>query len=349
MHHPRPFSDILNIISFNLATLTNYYIGSNNDDDLSIQYNTMMKMFRGVSVLREGDNVEDIRKRSRMVHLPPKYGVLLEKINISRDDGSDLEAIWLKPFENDKEDKVFLHFHGGGMVIGEAEVEAPAFSELVNYLHIKILSVNYRLLPENSIRDAVEDGVTAYKFLTKKLGYKSQNIIITGCSAGGAMSIHTTLQLIALQETDKDVMRLGLPAGIIALSPSVNTEVLINKTFLEFESAKLPDEKSILLPVESALFFRSFLKKDPDYAEFLRGIYSHIPKLPPTYVVIGEYEVTYGSMKAFTEVAKQRGANIEVHSHPKMFHCYILGCMFNVPESIKLVHDMGDWASQKLA
>jgi acetyl esterase/lipase len=57
---------------------------------------------------------------------------------------------------------VILYFHGGVYVIGSARASVPLAAELARRSNAKVVSVDYRLAPENPYPAAVEDARTAY-------------------------------------------------------------------------------------------------------------------------------------------------------------------------------------------
>jgi monoterpene epsilon-lactone hydrolase len=75
---------------------------------------------------------------------------------------------------------------------------------------MRVLSVDYRLAPENPFSAGLEDCTETYQWLLRK-GFKSSNIIMAGDSAGGYLTLTTILNLL-----DKDI---PLSKGSICLSP----------------------------------------------------------------------------------------------------------------------------------
>src|ERR1700749_5132439 len=60
---------------------------------------------------------------------------------------------------------VVLYFHGGVYVIGSAASSVPLPAELARRAEAKVISVDYRLAPENPYPAAVEDARAAYEGL----------------------------------------------------------------------------------------------------------------------------------------------------------------------------------------
>jgi acetyl esterase/lipase len=80
---------------------------------------------------------------------------------------------------------VILYFHGGAYVIGSASASVPLVSDLARRSNAKVVSVDYRLAPEDPYPAAVDDARTAYEGLLSQ-GVEPSSIAISGESAGAA-------------------------------------------------------------------------------------------------------------------------------------------------------------------
>src|SRR5690554_632912 len=90
-----------------------------------------------------------------------------------------------------------LFLHGGGMVAGNADSDLDLISELAYDTGCAVVSVDYRLAPENPYPAALTDAVTALRWLTAGAGPEeldSQRVILGGISAGGGLAASTALR-----------------------------------------------------------------------------------------------------------------------------------------------------------
>jgi acetyl esterase/lipase len=83
--------------------------------------------------------------------------------------------------------RVLISIHGGafdkgGGGVGGAVETVP----IAGIGRVKVVTVDYRLLPEHTMQDAVDDVVTVYREVLRT--YQPENIGIYGCSAGGALT-----------------------------------------------------------------------------------------------------------------------------------------------------------------
>ena len=93
--------------------------------------------------------------------------------------------------------RVLINLHGGGFNSDSGSLIEGV--PIANLAKIKVVSVYYRLAPENPFPAAVDDVVAVYKDLLKT--YKPKRIGIFGTSAGGILTAEVTVRL----------KQLGLP------------------------------------------------------------------------------------------------------------------------------------------
>ncbi|KAJ0425628.1 Alpha/Beta hydrolase protein [Aspergillus carlsbadensis] len=97
---------------------------------------------------------------------------------------------------------VFIWFHGGGWVVGGLDDGNDLCSMVCETARCVVVTVGYRLAPEDSYPAAVEDAVAALQWVassegTRTLNVDSSRIAIGGASAGGNLA--TVLSLEASQ------------------------------------------------------------------------------------------------------------------------------------------------------
>jgi monoterpene epsilon-lactone hydrolase len=98
--------------------------------------------------------------------------------------------------------RVLINLHGGGFNSDSGSLIEGV--PIANLAKIKVVSVYYRLAPENPFPAAVDDVVAVYKELLKT--YKPQSIGIFGTSAGAILTCEVTVRL--------NQLGLPLPAAL---------------------------------------------------------------------------------------------------------------------------------------
>ncbi len=127
----------------------------------------------------------------------------------------EIPAEWQVP-SNAKADKTILYFHGGGGCVDSVNRLRPFTVDLATRLGIKVLSIDYRLAPENPFPAAVDDCYAADKWLLEN-GQNPRSIILAGESQGGNMALTTIVKAKQAGDT--------LPAGCMCFSPGADYSI----------------------------------------------------------------------------------------------------------------------------
>jgi len=101
-----------------------------------------------------------------------------------------------------KGDRVLINVHGGGFITDSGSLVEGI--PIANLTQTKVVSIYYRLAPENPFPAAVDDTVAVYKELLKT--YRPEHIGLFGTSAGAILTAETAVKLREL--------RLPLPAAL---------------------------------------------------------------------------------------------------------------------------------------
>ncbi|MFN3233387.1 MAG: alpha/beta hydrolase [Alphaproteobacteria bacterium] len=92
---------------------------------------------------------------------------------------------------------VYLHIHGGGWVVGANDQADPAFEHYADDLGLAVVSVDYRLAPENPFPAAPDDCEAAAAWLVgnARAEFGTDWLAIGGESAGGHLAALTLLRM----------------------------------------------------------------------------------------------------------------------------------------------------------
>jgi acetyl esterase len=110
---------------------------------------------------------------------------------------------------------LFVNMHGGGFILGNAEMDDPFMPKVAETAGVKILNVDYSLAPQQPFPKALNEcyGVVKYaKEHPEEFGIDSGNIAVGGQSAGGNLGAAICL-------LDAERHELGLKALILDYPP----------------------------------------------------------------------------------------------------------------------------------
>lgn len=100
---------------------------------------------------------------------------------------------------------VYLHFHGGGMCLASAELNDDENLVLAEKLGLTVVSVDYRLAPENPYPAAIQDSVTVASWLLENSGeeFGTTTCLIGGESSGAYLAAMALLSVGKTQRSSQ--------------------------------------------------------------------------------------------------------------------------------------------------
>lgn len=116
---------------------------------------------------------------------------VVEKV-ISRAQGALKVRIYsAKRVAKEELQPALVWFHGGGFVFGDLYTAGATCRQLSNRCGCIVIAVDYRLAPESSLQDGLDDCVEAFRWVVAEaeaLGIDADRVAIGGDSAGGALA-----------------------------------------------------------------------------------------------------------------------------------------------------------------
>ncbi len=244
--------------------------------------------------------------------LPMAEGVSFEPVKIG-----DMQAEWIIPSEI-KNDSTILYLHGGGYCLGSITTHRSMVSFLAKASKSKALMIDYRLAPENPFPAAVEDAVSAYRWLLAR-GTQPQRLVISGDSAGGGLTVAT---LVDLKEKGEPQ-----PAAAICLSPWVDLEGIGDSMVTKAE------EDQMLTREELIEFSNNYLAAADPRSPLAAALYADLQGLPPLLIQVGTAEVLLDDATRLAARAKDAGVPVVLENWDDMFHVWQMLIGLGVPES----------------
>jgi acetyl esterase/lipase len=219
---------------------------------------------------------------------------------------------------------VVLYLHGGGYVIGSPRTHREMASRISRASAARLLVIDYRLAPEHPFPAAVDDAVTAYRWLLAQ-GIAPENIAIAGDSAGGGLTLAT---LVRLRDGGDP-----LPACAVTLSAWTDLEGTGESMSTRAEAD--PMIKQELLS-QMALPYAAGNLRHPHAAP----LYAELHGLPPLLMQVGDAEVLLDDTTRVVERVRAVGGRVEITIYPEMFHVFQMYAGL-LPEGQQAIDEIG--------
>lgn len=312
------------------------------DTDLSTPSLVMREGMRTVMQIVNPEGGGRIFKKlagSPLAHLPsvyiPKPGYERKKIEL---ENCTLEVLTKKNSENS--DKVIYQIHGGAFLFDLLDLyrwQAESWSEMCN--GATVVMIDYRIAPETIFPGAVEDVIDGWEWITDN-GYKPENIVVTGDSAGGNLALELLLSLRdEKKELPKAAMLMSPWADLSTESESYKTNVYIDPIF----GFKEGTEKELDVEDIVRIYAGDADLHDPRVSP----VYADYSGFCPTYIQIGTAEVLYSESITISEKLKAAGVDVTVTEYSGMWHVFqLFGNL--LPEGRDAWKRAGDFASKQL-
>jgi monoterpene epsilon-lactone hydrolase len=250
-----------------------------------------------------------------------------KNVKIESIDAGGVPAEWqISP--NSPKDKVLLYFHGGGFVLGSINSHRLLTVAIGIETRMRVLSINYRLAPENIFPAPLNDCVTAYKWLLST-GIKPENIIIMGDSAGGNLTLVT---LLKLKEEG-----IKLPAAAIMLSP------VTDYTFSDESFLKNAETDPMLADVGAFWWSYAYIRDADKKNPLISPLFGDLKGLPPLLFHVSPCEMLFSDSIRVVKKAKSVGVNVTLQEWEDMPHVFQGFGLYILPEAKKAIKKIGEF------
>jgi len=230
-----------------------------------------------------------------------------------------------------RDDCVIVYLHGGGYVIGSIKTHRQLTADLSRAAGARVLSVDYRLAPEDPHPAAVEDASAAYGFVLAQ-GVDPRRAAIAGDSAGGGLTAATLLAL-----RDREV---ALPAAGVCISPWLDLT-------LSGESIASKAEEDPLVPQEGLQTMADAYVGGADpRSPLISPLFAELAGLPPLLVQVGTAEILLDDSTRFAERARAAGVDVNLEVWDDMIHVWHAFAAV-LPEGRQAIERIGEFLNQR--
>jgi monoterpene epsilon-lactone hydrolase len=277
-------------------------------------------------------NLTIAEQRTRIDELARRGIRVPRSVTVRTTRAGGVHAEWIEPAGLGLE-KVILYLHGGGYCICSLDTHRGLASRLALASQARLLIIDYRLAPENPFPAALEDAVSAYRWLLAQK-IPARKIAIGGDSAGGGLTLATTLRL-------RDT-RQPLPGALFLLSPW---------TDLTFSGESVETRKGID-PIfgsggNTPEFAPAYLGGQDPTNPLISPLFADLKSLPPTLIHVGSDEILLDDSVRLDEKLRASGVSTYLEVWEGMWHVFQIFAPY-LPEAQQAICKIAYFVNEKI-
>lgn len=233
-------------------------------------------------------------------------GLNIEQLKLNNTDA------WIISKDSNPSDKIVYYIHGGGFSGGCTGESSKFIAYFVKHFNYNVCSIDYREIPEVSIKEILDDCLDAYKELLKR--YAHDKICFMGESAGGHL-------VFSLSHKLKDE-GIELPGGIIACSPVMQFQ----RYAYSYYECSWKTDYGITFGINERIY--PHLKGDLDYnSKFVSPLLGDFTGFPKVYLDSSNIESLRDEARMTYVKLKEVNADVEYHELDGFFHAQVVSYM----------------------
>lgn len=216
------------------------------------------------------------------------------------------------PQEGRRPFPLLIYIHGGGWVIGSPATHARLCAELAAGAGCVVVSVDYRMAPENPAPASLDDCMAAISYAVanaNEFGADGTRFAIGGDSAGGNLTAAAALRL-----RDEG----GPKARLLLLFYGAYT------ADLNLPSVIANGEGKILTRQAMEWFYNHYLSggASPD-DPYIAPIKGDLKGLPPAHLIVGTQDPLLDDSKLFAKALEDAGVPVKLSVYEDQVHVFL--------------------------
>jgi monoterpene epsilon-lactone hydrolase len=210
-----------------------------------------------------------------------------EEVTVTPAQANGVSSLLVTPRPEDP--PTVMHLHGGGFVLGSAFGYRPLAGALALAADAGVLVPDYRLAPEHPFPAALEDTISAYRWMLDR-GVSPRDVTLSGDSCGGGLIFSA---LLVLRERG-----LPLPGRTVLMCPWVDLAQTLSQSEIVSQ------------------YVAAYLGGHPADDPVVSPLGADLSGLPPVLIQAATGDERLPDAEAFTDCARRHGvdARLELYS-----------------------------------
>ena len=221
--------------------------------------------------------------------------------------------------------RVLLFLHGGGFEFGSVRSDGELAARLGRASGMRVLFLEYRLAPEHPFPAALDDVLTAWRWLRTELDLSASSIAVAGDSAGGGLAVAL---LVATRDAGGP-----LPAAATLMSPTVDL------TSSGASMTERAEQDPISTPVMLGQFAADYLAGADPKTPLASPLFASLTGLPPLLIQVGTADLLLSDAERLAAAATKAGVDVTLETGEGLPHVYQL--LLGTPEAAAATEQIG--------
>ncbi|MGX1435560.1 alpha/beta hydrolase fold domain-containing protein [Mammaliicoccus sciuri] len=257
------------------------------------------------------ERLPSIRSANEMLLKPYTDEKITQKeYYAAHDDDIQIRLKVYSPVDQKGKLPVVLFIHGGGYMFGSVEGNDAKCAKYVEDVDCVVVSVDYRLAPENPYPAAINDCYLALQWIvnhSENLNVDIERLAVVGGSTGGGLTAALTL---LARDRKGPKIKFQMP-----LFP------MIDASCSTYSSNEFKDQRvwsKALNRFAWSMYLKGVEGEIPKYASPMHE--TDFSNLPPTYTTVGSLDPFRDETMNYVQALTEAGVPVEFHLYPGGYH-----------------------------
>jgi len=220
-----------------------------------------------------------------------------------------------------KTGRVIYYLHGGAYISGLISFYRSFADDFYDATGSELILLDYKCAPEYKYPTQLNEAIDLWKDLINRQGYKPENIIIGGDSAGGNLALALLLKL----RDDK----LPMPAAAFCMSPWADMTASGESYFKNYSNDVMFGEKNKQINEElREKFINSdiycFIGDADRHDSYVSPVFGDYHDFPPMMFTVGGHEMLLSDTLSIVDNLKKNNIPVTLEIQEGMFHTYAI-------------------------